>query len=159
MSEHETVQFTSQQAEFLDAQRVAHLATADRSAQPHVVPVCYACDGRALYIALDEKPKRVTPERLKRVHNILENSQVALVVDHYDDNWSRLAYMLVQGRAEILQPGDVEHDRALSLVRARYPQYRSMALELRPVIAIRPTTIVAWGALTLEGESADQPDS
>lgn len=145
-------QFSPQQIAFLDAQRVGRLATADRLGQPHVVPVCYACDGQFLYIALDEKPKRVPPEHLKRIHNLLENSQVALVVDHYDDDWRRLAYVLVQGHAEILHPGDTEHARALSLVRARYSQYRSMALELRPVVAIRPSKIIGWGALS----SSDQ---
>ena len=141
-------QFSPQQIAFLNMERAGHLATADRLGQPHVVPVCYACDGNTLYIALDEKPKRVSAQRLKRVANILENSQVALVVDRYDDDWSRLAYVLVEGRAEILQPGDVEHERAISLVRARYSQYRSMALESRPAIAIRPSKIVAWGALS-----------
>ncbi len=95
----EMEQFTPQQLAFLDAQCAGRLAAADRLGQPHVVPVRYAWAGDALYIALDEKPKRVRPERLKRVQNILENSQVALVVDQYDDDWSRLAYVLVQGRA------------------------------------------------------------
>ncbi len=148
-------QFTPQQRAFLDAQRAGRLATADRLGQPHVVPVCYACTADALYIALDEKPKRVPPERLKRVHNILENSRVALVVDRYDDDWSRLAYVLVEGWAELLQPGDAEHARAVSLVRARYLQYQSMALDLRPIIAIRLSTIVAWGALSSSEPGAD----
>ncbi len=73
---------------------------------------------------------------------------MALVVDQYDDDWSRLAYVLVQGRAEVLHADDAEHAWAVSLVRARYLQYQSMALELRPVIAIRPSKIVAWGTLS-----------
>lgn len=141
------VEMTPQQIAFLGAQRAGRLATADRQGMPHVIPVCYACDGSSLYIALDEKPKRVAPERLKRVRNMLENSQVALVVDRYDDDWRRLAYVLVQGQVELLDPGRDEHQQALSLLRARYPQYRSMALEARPVVAIRPSNIVAWGAL------------
>ena len=151
-------QFSPEQLAFLDAQRAGRLATADLQGRPHVVPVCYACDGSTLYIALDEKPKRVPPERLKRVHNLLENSQVALVVDRYDDDWSRLAYVLVQGRADMLDPGDAEHARAVRLVRDRYPPYRAMALELRPVIAIRPSRIVAWGALSSgDGEEPTAP--
>lgn len=141
------VDLSAAQIAFLDAQRAGRLATADRQGMPHVIPVCYACDGSSLYIALDEKPKRVAPERLKRVRNLLENSQVALVVDRYDDDWSRLAYVMVQGQAELLEPGHLDHGQALTLLRARYPQYRSMALEARPVVAIRPSNIVAWGAL------------
>ena len=141
-------QFTPQQRAFLDAQRAGRLATADRLGQPHVVPVCYACDGDAVYIVLDEKPKRVPPERLKRVQNILENSQVALVVDRYDDDWSRLAYVLVEGRADLLCSGQAEHARAVILLRARYLQYQLMELDLRPVIAVRPSKIVAWAALS-----------
>ena len=144
--------FNTEQLAFLDMQRAGRLATVGRDGLPHVVPVCYACDGHALFIALDQKPKRVAPERLKRVRNILENSAVALVVDHYDDDWSRLAYVMIQGTAELLQPAAVEHARSLELLRARYPQYRAMALEVAPVIMIRPSKIVAWGALPAEPE-------
>lgn len=131
---------------FLDTQRAGRLATTDQQGQPHVVPVCYACDGHTFFIALDEKPKRVAPERLKRVRNILENDQVALVIDRYDDDWSRLAYVLVQGRAELIAPGLAEHKQAILLLRERYPQYRAMAIDQQPLIAIRPTHIVAWSA-------------
>src|SRR3954451_8355955 len=143
------VEFSSQQVAFLTAQRAGRLATADRAGQPHVVPVCYVCDGRSIYIALDEKPKRVPVERLKRIRNLLENGQVALVVDRYDDDWSRLAYVLVQGRAELIAPGNVEHTAALPPLRGRYPQYRHMALETQPMIAIRPSSITSWGALDI----------
>ena len=80
---------------FIERRRVAHLATADATGRPHVVPVCFAhLDGR-FYIAIDEKPKRSL--RLKRLRNIEENPQVALVFDRYDDDWSRLGWVLVQG--------------------------------------------------------------
>ncbi|HEX9370070.1 MAG TPA: TIGR03668 family PPOX class F420-dependent oxidoreductase [Roseiflexaceae bacterium] len=139
--------FTDQQIAFLQSQRVGRLATADLAGRPHVVPVCYACDGASLYIALDAKPKRVAPERLRRVRNLLENPRVALVVDRYSDDWGELAYLLIQGSAELLPPGAVEHRRAVELLRQRYPQYRAMPIEGQPAIAIRPESVVGWGAL------------
>src|SRR5262245_12051380 len=104
--------FSDQQLAFLSAQRAGRLATASHDGAPHVIPVCYACDGTSLYIALDTKPKRVAPQRLRRVRNILENARVALVVDHYSDDWSELAYLLIQGTAALVPPGDAEHRHA-----------------------------------------------
>ena len=129
---------------FIERRRVAHLATADKSARPHVVPVCFAyLDGR-FYIAVDEKPKRSL--RLKRLRNIEENPRVALVFDRYDDDWSRLGWVLVQATATVLLDGP-EHERALMALRARYVQYRSMALERRPVIAMTVERVSSWGDL------------
>jgi coenzyme F420-0:L-glutamate ligase / coenzyme F420-1:gamma-L-glutamate ligase len=135
---------SEQQLAFLDAQRAGRLATATRDGEPHAIPVCYACDGASVYIALDAKPKRVAPERLRRVRNILENPRVALVIDHYSDDWSELAYLLIQGTATLVQPGQAEHTGAIALLRRRYVQYQSMPIEQHPVIAIRPTRVVGW---------------
>jgi PPOX class probable F420-dependent enzyme len=140
-------EFTAEQLRFLARQRAGRLASAAPDGMPHVVPVCYACDGARLYIALDAKPKRVAPERLKRIRNILANPQVALVVDHYSDDWAELAYLLVQGRAELLPPSDQTHAPAVELLRARYPQYLAMPIEQHPMIAMTPLRIVGWGAL------------
>jgi coenzyme F420-0:L-glutamate ligase/coenzyme F420-1:gamma-L-glutamate ligase len=137
--------FTEQQRAFLNAQRVGRLATADMAGRPHVIPVCYACDGAAVYIALDTKPKRVAPQRLKRVRNLLENPQVALVVDRYSDDWSELAYVLVRGTARLLPPEDAMHQHAVTLLRQRYVQYRAMPLHEQPVIMIEPQSVVVWG--------------
>jgi PPOX class probable F420-dependent enzyme len=137
--------FTPNQLTFLHAQRAGRLATATSDGAPHVIPVCYACDGAALYIALDAKPKRVAPERLRRIRNILENPRVALVIDRYSDDWSELAYLLIQGTAALVRPGDAEHSRAVALLRERYVQYLAMPIEQQPVIAIRPAKVVAWG--------------
>ena len=136
--------FTPHQLAFLQTQRVGRLATATSASAPHVIPVCYACDGSSLYIALDAKPKRVAPERLRRIRNILENPRVALVIDHYSDDWSELAYLLIQGTATLIHPGEVEHSRAVALLRERYVQYLAMPIEQQPVIAIRPAEVVAW---------------
>ena len=131
------------QRRFLDAGRVAHLATADARGVPHVVPVCYAIDDATLYITIDEKPKRQDVP-LKRLRNIMENPTVAVTVDRWDEDWSRLAWVMVRGRAEILRDG-VEHDSAQELLRARYPQYRRMDLAPLPVIAVRLERATGWG--------------
>ncbi|HEX5692200.1 MAG TPA: TIGR03668 family PPOX class F420-dependent oxidoreductase [Roseiflexaceae bacterium] len=139
--------FTDAQIAFIETLRAGRLATASADGQPHVIPVCYARDGASFYIALDAKPKRVAPTQLRRVRNLLENPQVALVIDRYSDDWSELAYVLVRGAALLLPPGEAEHARAIDLLRARYPQYRAMPIEQQPIIAIRAESIVAWGAL------------
>lgn len=139
--------FTEQQRAFLDSQRVGRLATADAAGQPHVIPVCYACDDAAVYIALDAKPKRVAPQQLKRVRNMLQNPQVALVVDRYSDDWSELAYVLVRGTARLLPPEDTAHQHAVTLLRQRYTQYQAMPIHEQPVIMIEPQSVVVWGSV------------
>ncbi len=136
---------TEVETAFVGAQRVARLATSDKEGNPHVIPVCYAFDGQRFYTPLDEKPKRVAESKLRRVRNIETRPEVALVIDQYDDNWSRLGYVLVQGQAELLQPTSPSHSQALSLLRERYSQYSSMALEKYAVIAITPVHVVSWG--------------
>jgi PPOX class probable F420-dependent enzyme len=139
---------TGAQRRFLDHGRVGHLATADRSGAPHVVPVCYAIGDGVVYIAIDEKPKnRAKP--LKRERNILENPQAALVVDRYDEDWTRLGWVMLRGRAGLVDPGDAEHAAAIALCRARYPQLRAMRLEALPVIALTIERAASWGDLSL----------
>jgi len=133
------------QRRFLDFGRVAHLATADSAAAPHVVPVCYAVDGVSLYITIDEKPKRQDAP-LKRIRNIVANPAVAVSVDRWDEDWTQLAWIMLRGRAEILAAGE-EHDRAQELLRDRYAQYRAMALAPLPVIALRIERVTSWGRL------------
>jgi PPOX class probable F420-dependent enzyme len=133
---------------FLSRRKVGHLATADRGGAPHVVPVCFAIDGEALYITIDEKPKRADVP-LKRLRNIAENPAVAVVVDRYDDDWTRLGWVMLRGRAEILAGGD-EHARAQALLRARYPQLNEMAIASLPVIAVRLERVTNWGNLAPE---------
>ncbi|MDP9375109.1 MAG: TIGR03668 family PPOX class F420-dependent oxidoreductase, partial [Chloroflexota bacterium] len=139
------------EAAFLVAGRVARFATLSPDGVPHLVPVCYAAsvtDGvvTALYIALDEKPKRVEAAALKRVRNLLANPAVSLLVDRYDDaDWDRLAFLRIDGRAALLPPGDPEAAPALAALRAKYPQYRAMALEERPIIRIAPAAARSWG--------------
>ncbi|HEV3176972.1 MAG TPA: TIGR03668 family PPOX class F420-dependent oxidoreductase [Stellaceae bacterium] len=138
---------SDQERRFLAHERVAHLATADRRAIPHVVPVCFALSQGTLYITIDEKPKR-HPLALKRLRNIAENPVVAVVVDRYDEDWSRLGWVMLRGRAEILTEGS-EHPEAQALLRARYPQLQPMELARYPVIAIRIERTTSWGDLSV----------
>ena len=131
---------------FIDAGRVGHLATADAGGAPHLVPVCYAVEAESLYITIDEKPKR-RDRPLKRMRNIVENPQVAFTVDRWDEDWRRLAWVMLRGRAEILESGP-EHDHAQALLVGRYPQYRTMHLAELPVIALRITRVASWGDLS-----------
>src|SRR4029434_4326083 len=87
---------------FIDTRRVGHLATADASAAPHVVPVCFGLLDDTLYITIDRKPKRTTDRPLKRLANILENPQAAIVFDHYDEDWRRRAWGVAPGRGGVL---------------------------------------------------------
>jgi PPOX class probable F420-dependent enzyme len=131
---------------FLEACRVAHLATADARGAPHVVPVCFALREKSLYITIDEKPKRESGRGMKRLRNIAENPEVAVVADRYDEDWTRLGWVMLRGRAAILDAG-AEHDAAQALLRARYPQLAPMRIADRPVIAVRIERITSWGNL------------
>ena len=134
---------------FLDAQlfatsRLAHLATADRKGVPHVVPVCFAYHQGYIYSVIDSKPKRTDPLKLKRVRNILANPKVALVLDHYDEDWDRLWYVLVSGTAQLILEGE-EHQRAVEALRQKYHQYLYMEIAAGPMIKITPMRVVRWG--------------
>ncbi len=139
---------SAEQRRFVENRRVGHLATADNGGAPHVVPVCFAIANLAIYITIDQKPKG-SPRSLKRLRNIAENPQAAFVADHYDDDWTRLGWVMLRGRAEILDHG-AEHDAAQELLRRRYPQYRQMELAELPVIAVRIERATSWGDLAPE---------
>jgi PPOX class probable F420-dependent enzyme len=135
------------QARFLASRRVGHLATADGRAVPHLVPVCFAVTEGALYITIDQKPKGDVGA-LKRLRNIIENPVAAFVADRWDEDWTRLGWVMLRGPAEILADG-AEHDRAQELLRSRYSQYRGMELAGLPVIAIRIERVTSWGDLSV----------
>jgi PPOX class probable F420-dependent enzyme len=142
------VTLTAAQAAFVAAQRVGRLATADAQGNPHVVPVCFVVSDGALYVTIDEKPKRASTRPLKRLRNLMENPSAAFVVDRYDEDWTRLGWVMLRGPTEILSDG-AEHDRAQALLRERYPQYRAMQLKELPVIALRIERVTSWGNLAV----------
>ncbi len=137
---------SEREAQFLAEQPVAHLATADRAAIPHVVPVCFVVVADTLYVTIDEKPKRTPAAKLKRLRNIAENPAVSIVVDRYEEDWGRLAWVMLQGRAEILTRG-IEHDAAQAHLRQKYPQLKAMQINDHPVIAVRLERVTSWGHL------------
>ena len=131
---------------FLHQARIGHLATASADGAPHVVPVCFVFDGVCLYSAIDAKPKRVSASKLRRLQNIRANPRASLVVDHYDEDWVRLRYILVFGRAEVLDAGQ-DREQALALLREKYPQYRTMPdFGQGPVIRLTPERVASWSA-------------
>ena len=140
-------QLTSAESKFVHQQRVARLATADENGSPTLVPVCYAYDGTYFYTPLDQKPKRVAGNQLRRVRNIEARHEATLLIDQYSDDWSQLGYVQIHGRAELIAPEHNLHAQALVLLRERYMQYRAMALEQNMVIMISPQHIVSWGPI------------
>lgn len=133
--------------DFLRLARVAHLATAGASGAPHNIPLCFWFDGVThFYFVIDEKPKRLTGTGLKRMRNIGENPRVALIIDHYEEEWSYLAYVLVHGEANLVEDPN-EYILALRNLRDKYPQYRAMALnpERNPIVRIDARRVHLWG--------------
>jgi coenzyme F420-0:L-glutamate ligase / coenzyme F420-1:gamma-L-glutamate ligase len=131
---------------FIRVARLAHLATAGADGQPHVIPICFVFDGKYFYSPIDEKPKQTAPAKLKRVKNLQENAQTALVIDRYSEDWKNLAYILIHGTAKILHRGTA-HAEAVRRLRRKYPQYRQMAIHSRPMIQLRPVRWIFWGNL------------
>lgn len=129
---------------FIAEHRVARLATADAEGMPHVIPICYAFDGKSIYSALDLKPKRVEGRRLKRVSNILSNPRVALVIDDYSEDWDALAYVLIRGVAKIIE-NDQEQRGAELMLRDKYSQYRVLLEQGCTILKITPDKIIHWG--------------
>jgi PPOX class probable F420-dependent enzyme len=111
-----------------EGEPVARLATVGREGRPHVVPICFAIEGDMLYTAIDDKPKRT--RRLRRLENIEAEPRVEVLIDHYEDDWSRLWWVRLRGTARI-----VDDPRALQLLAAKYPQYRERP-PAGPVIAV-----------------------
>ena len=136
--------------------RVARLATCDAEGRPHAVPVCFVYHREALYTALDRKPKRSSLEKLTRVRNIETNPEVALLLDEYDEDWEKLWYVLVRGRASILRNG-AEQQEVVVQLRNKYPQYASLQLlpAQAPVIRVVPVKITFWSGV--EGTGLTPP--
>ncbi|MDO8613035.1 MAG: TIGR03668 family PPOX class F420-dependent oxidoreductase [Dehalococcoidia bacterium] len=129
---------------FVRAQRVARMATADARARPFAVPVCFVYVNGCLYTPVDEKPK--SGRRLRRLRNIEVNPQVALVFDRYEDDWEYLAWVLIRGRASLVTDKG-EKAQAAAALRRKYEQYRSMTLEQLPLIRVNPERAASWGAV------------
>ena len=134
---------SGERVDLLNRTPVGHLATADADGRPHVIPFCFVCLEGTIYSVLDAKPKTADLRRLRRVRNIMANPQVSIIIDHYEPDWTKLWYLLIQGTAELLEPGS-EHASALGALRSKYPQYRHMALDDAPMIKIVPNRTTGW---------------
>ncbi|MBY0274438.1 TIGR03668 family PPOX class F420-dependent oxidoreductase, partial [Candidatus Binatia bacterium] len=133
---------------FVERARRAHLATASATAEPHVVPLCFAVlDARTLAFAVDDKPKPAG-RTLKRLRNVAENPRFALVIDRWSEDWRRLGYVLISGRAQH-EPDARRRASAVRALRARYPQYRAMDLDARrhQIVLLEVERVHAWGRI------------
>jgi PPOX class probable F420-dependent enzyme len=150
---------TPSQRGLLAASRRAVLGTVDPSGRPRLVPVCFALDpGRldrpdeapVIWTPLDEKPKAAVDVRaLARVRDLLARPRVTLLVDRWDEDWSRLAWLRLLGTATLVEPDGPEadaHARAVRSLRVRYPRYANQALETLPMIRIAVERVVGWEA-------------
>jgi PPOX class probable F420-dependent enzyme len=119
---------------------VAHLATLGDDLRPHIVPITFALDRQALYFAVDAKPKRTTD--LKRLRNIAANPAVSILIDHYEEDWSRLWWVRLDGKARVVTERD-ESAHAVDLLAQRYPQYRA-SRPAGPVVAVSIERASGW---------------
>jgi PPOX class probable F420-dependent enzyme len=138
------VNLSPRSLELLRTARVAHLATSDQYARPHVVPIVFAYEEAQLFTPIDRKPKSVADWReLRRVRNIETNGRVSVVVDAYDEDWSHLAWVRLDGTADILTEGE-DRRRAIAVLERKYPQYRELPLGDAPVVRVRIEHASEW---------------
>jgi PPOX class probable F420-dependent enzyme len=122
--------------------RIARLATLDPDGRPHLVPIVFAIAGDSLYTAVDAKPKR--SRRLRRIENARERPDVTVLIDHYEEDWSKLWWARLRGRARVYDSGN-EFDRGLSLLADKYQPYRASPPQ-GPVLAVEVTEWRTWAA-------------
>lgn len=139
--------FQDRERRFVEGARVGRLATADAEGRPHVVPVCFALVDDRLVTPIDEKPQAASESGLRRSRDVEENPRVALVVDRYSEDWSRLGWVQVRGTATHLAPDEPSHPSAVRALREKYDQYADHALEERPIVRISPGGVLSWGRL------------
>jgi PPOX class probable F420-dependent enzyme len=131
----------------VSAAHVARLGTVDPTGRPHLVPICFALADDVVYTAVDQKPKRT--KRLARLENIRAHPEVAILVDHYDEDWSRLWWVRLRGEARVIEGGS-ELARAISLLTAKYDQYRREP-PTGPAVAVDVREWRGWSAAAAAG--------
>lgn len=124
---------------------VGRLATVRSDGHPHVVPICFVITDDVIYSAVDDKPKR--HRHLQRISNVTATGTASLLVDEYHDDWSRLWWVRIDGRARLVD-NTAESERAISLLSDKYPQYRNRRPP-GPVLALDVQRWVGWSAATL----------
>lgn len=134
--------------EFIEKARVARLATVDNTFKPHLVPVVFVFDGNHFFIPIDQKRKSVKPRGLKRLKNLQDNPDVALLIDMYSEDWTKLAFVMIQGKASIITSKtqwNIDVKEAYNKLTTKYLQYQKIGLSEMCII-IKPEKIVSWGA-------------
>jgi PPOX class probable F420-dependent enzyme len=134
----------------IDKARVARLATVDTEFKPHLIPVVFVFDNGRYFIPIDEKTKRSRPEKLKRAKNIQQNPNVALLVDEYNEDWTKLFFIMIQGKACIIGGKELEQqndllllEKAQKLLSDKYLQYQKTGIG-EYVIMIIPQKVITW---------------
>jgi PPOX class probable F420-dependent enzyme len=132
--------------EFIERARVARLATIDSEFKPHLVPVVFVFDGNHFFIPIDEKRKKTAkPERLKRIRNIQDNPNVALLIDNYSEDWTKLAFVMIQGKASVAtkEEGNIQMRQAYKKLMKKYLQYQKVGVGEMCII-ITPKKAASW---------------
>ena len=131
--------------DFIERARIARLATIDSEFKPHLVPVVFVFDGSHFFIPVDEKRKIAKPEKLKRIRNIQDNPNVALLFDEYSEDWTKLAFVMVQGKAFIANKieGNIQVRQAYKKLMTKYIQYQKVGIGEMCII-ITPKKVALW---------------
>ena len=119
---------------------MGRLATVGAEGQPHIVPICFALDGETIYFTVDAKPK--VSADLKRLRNIAFNPFVSILVDHYEEDWTKLWWVRADGAARVVIDV-VDSAAAIDLLVGRYQQYRD-ARPGGPVVAVSIHRLSGW---------------
>ena len=133
----------------IDKATVARLATVDSECKPHLIPVVFVFDNDCYFIPIDEKTKRSKPENLKRTKNIQQNPNVALLIDEYNEDWRKLYFIMIQGKASIIGGKELEQNELVLLEKAhrllsrKYLQYQKIGIG-EYVIMIVPQKVITW---------------
>jgi len=124
--------------------KVARLATVDQKSYPYVVPVVFVFHENSFFIPLDYKTKTVNPKNLKRVKNIQKNPNVALLIDKYQNNWKKLFFLMIHGKATVIdEKNRTLMDKIHKLLISKYPQYKKIGIG-NSCIKINPTKVTFW---------------
>ncbi len=131
--------------DFIERARIARLATIDSEFKPHLVPVVFVFDGNHFFIPIDEKRKTAKPEKLKRIRNIQDNPNVALLFDEYSEDWTKLAFVMIEGKASIVNKtgGNIQVRQAYKKLMTKYIQYQKVGIG-EICIIITPEKVASW---------------
>jgi PPOX class probable F420-dependent enzyme len=132
--------------DFIQRARVARLATVGSEFKPYLVPTVFVFDGSHFFIPIDEKRKKAKPENLRRIKNIQGNPNVALLIDEYSEDWNRLAFVMFQGKASVMESrkqADIQLLQAQEELATKYIQYQKIGIG-EMCIMIKPEKVVSW---------------